>query len=84
MGGIESNLGPMEKVFYDGWTCDASKFLCPSIAVIEITTATRTKRFLKYFDPHSKGGSLVFAGVNAVSSKSLEELKQQYYLEHEG
>ena len=39
---------------------------------------------LKYFDPHSKGGSLVFTGVNAVLAKSLDEIKNQYYLDHEG
>ena len=27
---------------------------------------------------------MVFAGVNAILSKSLEELKQQYYPVHEG
>ena len=27
---------------------------------------------------------MVFSGLNAVLSKSLEELKQQYYLEHKG
>lgn len=84
MGGIESNLGPMEKVFYEGWTCDASRFLWPSIVAVEMTLSSRTKRLLKYFDPRSKGGSLVFARVNAILSKSLDEWKQQYYLDHDG
>ena len=34
--------------------------------------------------PRSKGGSLVFAGVNVVLSQSLEDLKQKYYPGHEG
>ena len=51
---------------------------------MELTVPARTKRLLKYFDPRTKGGSMVFAGVNAILSKSLEELKQQYYPTHEG
>ena len=59
IGGVEPNLGPSDKICYEGWTRDASRFLWPSIGAIEITLAMRVKRLLKYFDPRSKGGSLV-------------------------
>ena len=45
---------------------------------------TRVKRLLKYFDPRTKGGSLVFAGVKAILNKTNEALHQQYFLGHEG
>ena len=34
-------------------------------------------------DPHTKGGSMVFANVNAFLSKTENELKARFYLSHE-
>ena len=76
MGGVESNPGPTDKIFYDGWPWDASRFLSPTIGTIESSLAARVKRLLKYFDPRTKGGSLVFAGVNAILSKTEDQLRQ--------
>lgn len=82
IGGVEPNPGPSYKMYYERWTRDASGFLRPSIGAIEVTLATRVKHLLKYFNPHSKGGSLVFVGVNMVLSKTNVELKDQYFLDH--
>ena len=84
MGGIESNPSPTDKIFYDGWTRDASRFLWPSIGAMEITIAGWLKWLLKYVDRRSKGGSFMFAAANAILSKSLDDLKQKYYPDHEG
>ena len=84
IGGVEPNPGPTDRICYEGWTRDASRFLWPSIGAIEASLASRTKRLLKYFDPRSKGGSLVFAGVNAVLSKTNEALQAQYFPDHTG
>ena len=83
-GVVEPHPEPMNKIFDDEWTRDASRSLWPNIAAIEITMATWVKRLLKYFDPRSKVGSLVFSSVNVVLVKSLNELEQQYYPYHEG
>lgn len=82
--GVEPNPGPSDKIYYKRWNCDTSRFLWPSIGAIEITLASRVKRLLKYFDPRSKVGSLVFVGVNAILSKTNEELEDQYFLDHAG
>ena len=55
IGGVATNLGPVNKICYDGWTCNASRFLWSSIGAIEVTMATRVKRLLKYFDLRIKG-----------------------------
>ena len=77
--GVKPNPGPDDKILYEGWSKDASKFLCPTIAATESSLSARIKRLLKYFDPRTEGGSLVFAGINAVLSKTDDALCQQFF-----
>lgn len=84
IGGVEPNPGPTEKIYYEGWSRDASRFLWPSIGAVETSINGRLKRLLKYFDPRTKGGSMVFAGVNAIMDKTDDQLKEQFFPDLEG
>ena len=79
VGGVEPNPGLDDKILYEGWSRDASRFLWPTIGATESSLSARVKRLLKYFDPRTKGGSLVFAGVNAILSKTDDALRQQFF-----
>ena len=80
IGGVEPNLGPPEKICYGRWTRDASRFLWPSIGAVEGSLSVCVKCYLKYFDPCTKGGNMVFASINVALSKTNDELK--YLLVH--
>ena len=84
VGGVEPNPGPDDKILYEGWSRDASRLLWPTIGVTESSLSARVKRLLKYFDPRKKGGSLVFASVNAILSKTDDALRQQFFPRREG
>ena len=84
VGGTEPNLGPDDKILYKGWSRDASWFLWPTIGVTESSLSARVKRLLKYFDPCTKGGSLIFTSVNAILSKTDDALCQQFFPGREG
>ena len=84
VGGVEPNPGPDNKTLYEGWSRDASQFLWPTIGATESSLSARVKRLLKYFDPRTKGGSLVFAGVNAILSKTDDALRQQFFPGRDG
>ena len=84
VGGVEPNPGSDDKILYEGWPRHASRFLWPTIGATKSSLLARVKRLLKYFDPRTNGGSLVFAGVNAILSKTDNALRQRFFPRREG
>ena len=84
INGVEPNPGLPKKICYEGWTWDASRFLWPSIGVGESSLSGGVKRLLKYFNLHTKKGSMAFAGANSVLRKINDALKDLHYTNHTG
>ena len=77
MAGVEPNPGPDR--LYDCWSRDTSRYLWPTIELTETSISGRIKRLLKYFDPCTKGGKLVYAGVGATMAASNADLQARYF-----
>ena len=77
MAGVEPNPGPDR--LYDYWSRDTSRYLWPTIVLMDASMSGRIKRLLKYFDPRTKGGKLVYAGVGATMAASVADLKERYF-----
>ena len=77
MAGVEPNPGPDR--LYDYWSRDTSRYLWPTIGLMDASMSGRIKRLLKYFDPRTKGGKLVYAGVGATMAASVADLKERYF-----
>ena len=85
MAGIERNPGPEAPMHeYTAWTRDFSRNVWPIISCTEISLSARVKRLLKYFDPRTRGGGVVYAGVVGTMQMSNEALKNEYFPELEG
>ena len=78
MGEIEPNPGPPEKICYEGWAGMHPSSYGQVLALLICPYQDL------WSNPCTKGGSIVFVGVNPVLSKTNEELKDQYYPNHSG